>query len=123
MLYAQLDRQCRPDKHRNKHFCFMAQNYRQQIENQKPRKICHIQFVTLIAICFLALQAVTVRGTQLTKTALTSLNDLCQKYRISTPDFELIHAEAGMDNRPTFKYRVTIGEYTGVSPNYHKTKP
>jgi dsRNA-specific ribonuclease len=59
----------------------------------------------------ISLQAAAAVGSQPTKTPVSVLQELCVKRQI-TPKYDLIQIE-GSVHEPTFKYRVTVGEYVG----------
>jgi len=56
--------------------------------------------------------AAALAGSQRTQTPVSVLQELCVK-RHMTPKYDLIQIE-GPDHEPTFKYRVTVGEYIGM---------
>ena len=70
-----------------------------------------IRIIAFLSSGYLLLQAVAAVGSQPTKTPVSVLQELCVKRHI-TPKYDLIQIE-GSVHEPTFKYRVTVGEYVG----------
>ena len=68
-------------------------------------------------LSFLSSQAAAAVGSQPTKTPVSVLQELCVKRQI-TPKYDLIQIE-GSVHEPTFKYRVTVGEYVGKIVRSH----